>query len=99
MKNLSKAYLINGIYYLYLDELNTNNEDIKLFMANGFMIIKFTEKELEKVNLINDESKLREIAIVHNTSLKTILSNKSTASYIINSINDVLISHVLGKEI
>lgn len=100
MKNLLKAYLINGVYYFYIDELNKDSEkEIKLVMVNGFMIIKFTEKELEVADLIDDESKLKEMVMIHNKLLKTLVFDKSTPSYVINSVNNVLITHILGKEI
>ena len=100
MKNLLKAYLINGVYYFYIDELNKDSEkEIKLVMVNGFMIIKFTEKELEVADLIDDESKLKEMVMIHSKLLKTLVFDKSTPSYVINSVNNVLITHILGKEI
>lgn len=100
MKNLLKAYLINGVYYFYIDELNKDSKkEIKLVMVNGFMIIKFTEKELEVADLIDDESKLKEMVMIHNKLLKTLVFDKSTPSYVINSVNNVLITHILGKEI
>lgn len=101
MRNLLKSYLINGVHYLYLDELNQDkNEDkIRLVMANGFMIVKFTNEELKFADVISDEPTLIKIVITHNKLIKALTFDKSTPSYIINSANNVLVTHVLGKEI
>lgn len=101
MRNLLKSYLINGVHYLYLDELNQDkNEDkIRLVMANGFMIVKFTNDELKCADVISDESTLTKIVNIHNKLIKTLAFDKATPSYITNSANNVLVTHVLGKEI
>ena len=101
MRNLLKSYFINGVHYLYLDELNQDeNEDkIRLVMANGFMIVKFTNEELKFVDAISDEPTLTKIVTTHNKLIKALTFDKSTPSYITNSANNVLVTHVLGKEI
>lgn len=101
MRNLLKSYLINGVHYLYLDELNQDeNEDkIRLAMANGFMIVKFTNEELKFADVISDEPTLTNIVTTHNKLIKSLISDKNNPSYIIDSANNVLVTHVLGKEI
>lgn len=102
MRNLSKMYIINGLFYLQIDEFQKkdNPDEVKLMMANdGFINTTFNKKELDKNSEVTNYNIMKKVAIKHNETIMSKISGDGIPSYVYDSGINSMITHIMGKEL